>query len=386
MHSRFAQYLPSASIAACVAAAVVATPMVAYAQSAGGGAPIVVGAVMSLTGPLAPVGLPERDGARLALKKVNGAGGIDGQPLEIIFEDDGSSPDAAVSKANSLIFDRKVRALIANTGLAATVATGALTAPKNLPQLSNSGLGPAVELNRKCVFHITPAQELNARSLLEYATKKLGAKRVGLMHDTGFGQSVANSLLKIGSEYGVTFTVTEKFEIGATDTTAQAAKVRATKPDAVFIVATSPTPFRNARQVKIGAPVITAHPSAPYDVVKAMGDGSEGVVFADFVVAEDPLPHQKEFVKEFHQEYGRFPKNFDASGYDRVLILARALQKVGANASNEELCEAIRGPHQGAMAAYDFSAPDMGGLRVSSFVYSTYANGKFSRLPFGDVK
>lgn len=368
-----ARHLFGAALVACSASALAQQPA---------GAPVVVGAIMSLTGPLAPIGLPERDGARLAMKLINEAGGIKGRPLQILFEDDGSSPDAAVSKANSLIFDKKVKALIGVTGLAATVATGALTSQQKMLQVANSGIGPAVELERKCVFHVTPAQELNARSLLQYAKKAVGAKRAGLLHDAGFGQSVAISLAKLAGEYGIEIVATEKFEIGANDTIAQASKIKAAKPDVVLIVTTSATPFRNVRQVRMGVPVLAAHPAAPYDVVKAMGDGAEGVVFADFLIAEDPLPHQKEFVAAFQKEYGRMPKNFDAGGYDRVRVVAGALEKAGPDASNAKICEAAQGAFQGVMASYDFSAPDMGGLKASSFSYSRYENGKFARVSF----
>lgn len=365
---------------AMVSALTAACCLPASAQTAS--TPISVGAVLSLTGPLAVAGLPERDGIQLALKLINAAGGINGRPLELTIEDDASSPDVAVSKANALIFNRKVKALLGGTGIGATVAMGGLTASGKLPQVAFTGLGPAVERDRRCVFHLLPAQELNARSLLEYATKALKAKRIAILHDTGFGQSVNVSLQALGAEYGVDYIEVEKFEIGTNDITTQASKVRASKPDAVFIVASNPTPFRNARQVKIGAPIVAAHPSAPFDVVKAMGDGAEGVVFADFVVSEDPLPNQKAFVSAFQKEYGRLPKNFDAAGYDSVNLLAQALGKAGPEASGEALCTALRAPYQGALANYDLSAADMGGLRTSSFVYSQYTAGKFSRLPF----
>ncbi len=351
-----------------------------FAQAAQ--APILVGAVLSLTGPLAVAGIPERDGIRLAAKRINAAGGVAGRPVELLVEDDGSSPDAAVTKANTLIFNRKVKAILGGSGIGATVAMGGVTAPIKLPQIAFTGLGPPVERDRSCVFHLTPAQELNARSLLEYATKALKAKRLGVLHDTGFGQSTFTALQALASSYGVEYVAVEKFEIGSSDVTTQAAKVRITKPDAVLIVASNPTPFRNARQVRMGAPIIAAHPSAPYDVVKAMGDGAENVVFADFVVAEDPLPQQKEFVAAFQQEYNRLPKNFDAAGYDSLMMLSKALQRSGPDAGNEAVCAALRVPYQGAMTDFDLNAPDMGGLKASSFVYSQYAAGKFTRLPF----
>ncbi|HXF18604.1 MAG TPA: ABC transporter substrate-binding protein, partial [Burkholderiales bacterium] len=67
------------------------------------GEPIKVGAVLSLTGPGAGLGGPERNGILLAEKRINERGGIRGRPLQILIEDDGSKPDIAKSKAESLI-------------------------------------------------------------------------------------------------------------------------------------------------------------------------------------------------------------------------------------------------------------------------------------------
>lgn len=342
--------------------------------------PIPIGAVLALTGPLAVAGLPERDGIQLAIKQINRNGGVKGRQIEAIIEDDASNPETAVSKSNSLIFNRKVKALLGSTGIASTVGIGGVTAPAKLPQIAFTGLGPPVERERNCVFHLTPAQELNARSLLEYSVKTLKFKRLAILHDSGFGAPVANSLKALASEYGVDFVAIEKFDLSATDATTQAAKIKSANPEAILVVAASPTPFRSVKQMKVAVPVIAAHASAPYDVVKAMGDGSEGVIFADFVVAEDPLPHQKAFVEAFQKEYGRLPKNFDAAGYDSVQMLAKALEKVGPDAGNEQLCQALKVPHQGVLANYDLAAPDMGGIKVSSFTYSRFEGGKFVRL------
>ena len=59
------------------------------------GAPIKIGAVLSLTGPGAGLGGPERNGILLAEKRINERGGVRGRPLQILIEDDGSKPDIA---------------------------------------------------------------------------------------------------------------------------------------------------------------------------------------------------------------------------------------------------------------------------------------------------
>ena len=86
------------------------------------GEPIKIGAVLSLTGPGAGLGQAERSGVQLAEKTINENGGVKGRPLKILIEDDGSKADIAKSKAEDLIFNEKVKAIV---GPSLTASTGA---------------------------------------------------------------------------------------------------------------------------------------------------------------------------------------------------------------------------------------------------------------------
>ncbi|MCD6681118.1 MAG: ABC transporter substrate-binding protein [Burkholderiaceae bacterium] len=353
-------------------------PGFAFAQ----GQPIKIGSVLSLTGPGAGLGHPERNGILLAVKTINAKGGVKGRPLEVLIEDDGSKPDLAKSKAENLIFGEKSVAMIGPSLTASTGAIAAITNAEKMAQVTFTGLGPQIELTYKSLYHVLPPQSLNAKAMLEYATRALKAKKIGVLHDTGYGQAVMASLKQNSDPYGIEYVAVERFEVGATDVSAQAAKVRAAQPEVVFVVATSPVPFRNARQMKIEQPIVSAIGSASYDYVKGMGEFANDIVFPEFVVGEDPLPRQAEFVELYRKEYNAPPKNFEAAGWDAVHLIADALTKVGADAKREVIAEAMRHPFEGAMATYDFSAPDMTGIELSSFVYSKLVNGKFTRLPF----
>ncbi|NDZ17519.1 ABC transporter substrate-binding protein [Variovorax sp. WS11] len=355
------------------------------AQPALSGEPIRVGALLSTTGGLASVGIPEREGVLLAQKMVNARGGINGRPLEVVLEDDGSSPDSAVAKVNALIHTHKVRAIVGPSGIAQTVAVGGITQAQKLPLMAFSGIGPAVERERTCVFHLTPSQELNARAVLSYA-RDTGAKQVGVLHDSGYGQVIWNAMKNLGPEYGVNFVLVEKFEIAATDVTTQAAKLRAASPDAIIVVSTSAIPFRNIRQVKIAAPIIAVHGTASYELVKAMGEAADNVVHSEFLVAEDPLPAQKEFVDAYKKEYGKLPKHFSAAAWDAVMALSESIKANGADASNEKLCTAMRRTYAGVTTRYDFAAPDMGGIALAGFTYSKLVKGQFTRLDYKAAK
>ena len=198
-------------------------------QAQTSGEAIKIGAIVSVTGAGAGLGVPERNGLLLAEKDINAKGGIKGRPIKIIVEDDASNPDTALSKANDLIFGQKVQALLGPSLTASTVAVGGVTHANKIPQIAFTGIGPAVERDRKCVAHVLPPQRLNATALLEYA-KSIKATKIGVLHDAGYGNVVMAELKPLADKYGVKLVAVEKFEIGATDTTTQAAKVKAESP------------------------------------------------------------------------------------------------------------------------------------------------------------
>ena len=362
------------------AAAVVLGSASAMAQQATG-EPIKIGVIVAATGPAASVGIPERDGVLLAEEVINSRGGVKGRPIRLIVRDDASNPDTAISHANELIFGEKVVALIGSSSSASSVAIGGITHRLKFPQLAFSGFGPAIERERRCVFHLAASQEPNARAMLEYA-RHIKAKRMGILHDAGFGTIVLNELKRFVEGYGVELVVAEKFEAGATDTTTQAAKIKAAQPDAIFVASVSAAPMRDIRRLQVTQPIISHFGSSSYELVNAMGLGADNVIFPEFLVAEDPAPHQKEFVDLYKKKYGTLPKNFEAFSFDGVHALAEALAKVGPDAGGEAICEAMRRPYRGVFGHFDFSADDMNGIRQSSFLYSKLVNGKYTRLPF----
>ncbi len=366
-------------LASIAIAGLVLLPGFAAAQSKD---PIKIGAVLALTGPGAGLGQAERNGILLAEKLINEKGGVKGRPIKVLIEDDGSKPDIAKGKAENLIFNEKVVAIIGPSLTASTGAVAAVTNAEGVPELALTGLGPQIELTYKSVYHLLPPQVLNAKAMLEYTTKSLKAKKVGVLHDSGYGQLVLNALQSQSGSYGLEFVAIEKFEVGATDVSTQAAKVRAANPDVVFVIATNPVPFRNARQMRIAQPIVSAIGSSSYQYVGGMGEFAHDIVFPEFVVGEDPLPHQTEFVNLYKSAYNALPKNYEAAGWDAVHILAQALDKVGPDAGGEAIAKAIREPYKGVTATYNFAASDMTGIELSSYVYSKLVNGKFTRLPF----
>ena len=98
--------------AATLASALIAlAPHTAAAEQGVTADTITIGAFGPITGPAAYIGLAGRDGANLAIKEINAAGGINGRKISLLFEDDGHSPAKALAAVKKLIDQDQVFAI-----------------------------------------------------------------------------------------------------------------------------------------------------------------------------------------------------------------------------------------------------------------------------------
>lgn len=112
------------------------------AGAAQAAAPIPVGVVVALTGPLAPAGADIRNGATLAAEEVNKAGGIksmDGARLDVIFGDSQSTPAGAGSEGDRLITQSGVAIIAGASSSAETIPLSVAAERAGVPMLVING-------------------------------------------------------------------------------------------------------------------------------------------------------------------------------------------------------------------------------------------------------
>lgn len=88
-------------------AAIATLSQLAYADNT-----VKVGAVLPFSGGLEIFGEQAKAGIDLAVSEINAAGGIQGHPIKVIYEDNKTDPKTSVEKANKLIRKEKVVSLI----------------------------------------------------------------------------------------------------------------------------------------------------------------------------------------------------------------------------------------------------------------------------------
>lgn len=327
---------PAAASPAAAASPVAKPAASPVTAGAGGTGPIRLGALIPLTGPSAATGVDMRNGYELALKQINAAGGINGRPVEVIYEDDKNDPATAVASFNKLVNNDKVEVLMG--GLASTISA-ALIEPAKAAKPNMAWTGAAATAVEKGFegqdnfFHYHPWEYQNAASNLAFLKSTPQTKWAIAYEDGLFGQGAQQGFKDALPQQGQEVVAAEAFKSGSTDFTALINKLRAANPDGLILVpfAADVVPFlTQMREVGLRPKVIfAAPPSFPPDFEKS--PVADGVVGAAVWTPEISTPASQKFLQDFRAANGgKDPVSYWAPlAYTNLVTVVDALKKSG---------------------------------------------------------
>jgi branched-chain amino acid transport system substrate-binding protein len=174
-------------------------PAAALAQSQ----TIRLGALVPLTGAGGSYGPPMARVAQAVVDGVNAVGGINGRKLDLIVEDDQTSPEAAVRAARKLIDVDKVVAIMGTWSSAVTTAVAPLCWESKTFLTTTSGADSITLLpHQGYLIRTQPNTKLQGRKFGEYAIER-GAKRIFFISpQTPFAKSQFDSLTVAAQKAG----------------------------------------------------------------------------------------------------------------------------------------------------------------------------------------
>ena len=146
---------------------------------------VKVGVLLSLSGPAASFGIPERDIVKILADKVNAEGGIEGRKLELVYHDDQTNPTETARGATKLIQQDKVQVIIGPTIGSGALAMLPIAANSEIPVLAPVGTISVTSKENKYfpwVFRTCPNDELLVTTTMEKVVQKSGYKRLAVMY------------------------------------------------------------------------------------------------------------------------------------------------------------------------------------------------------------
>lgn len=359
-------------------------------------AQIKVGVVSSASGPIALVGIPQKNTVALLPKEVAG------QKIEYFSLDDASDPTASVSAVKKLINEDKVDALIGPSGSPNAMGVIQFAAEAGVPMFAPVGTAAVVlpmTEQKKWVFKTTQNDDLIASALVEHM-KASGIKSVSLIGTADpYGENWAKVMTELLAAANIKLLTSESFQRRDTSVTAQALKTLAARPDAVLIAAPGSSavlPQTTLFDQGYKGKFYQTHGAALDDFLKLGGKKVEGttlaasgmLVLGDMPASNPTKAIATKYVADYEKLYGSKPATFGANVYDAGLLLQAAIPaalkkgKPGTPEFRSALRDAIEQTKELAatQGVYNMTAADHSGFDKRGRELITVKNGQWAAL------
>ena len=312
--------------------AVMLSSQLAFAET------VKIGFVTTLTGGAGAIGNDMRDAVELALDHLGRKMG--GSDVEMFYEDDTFKPAVGKQKTEKLVKKDKVHFVGGYIWSHVLMASRNSAVGKG-PFMITSNAGPGPVAGKLCHedFFSTSWQNDQTTMAMGEVLNQLGVKRLYIMAPN---YTAGKSMVK-----GVSSTF--KGEIVGKDMTkfpaqldfsAELAKIRAEKPDAVFIFYPGKHGLQFFKQysqagLKDTIPLYSAFTVDSLSLPRMKGL-AEGSLMTMFWAPDLDNAVNKRFVADYRKKTGRFPTFYAAQSYDTIMLINSAVTAVGGDLSNKD--------------------------------------------------
>jgi branched-chain amino acid transport system substrate-binding protein len=197
---------------------------------------IKIGVIEPLTGPFAASGNYVTNGAKIAADEINAKGGVLGQKIELVIEDNKSNPTEAASVAEKLMVRDKVPVLMGAWGSSLTLAVMPKLMEYKVPMLvETSSSGKITTSGNPYIFRISPPSAVEAVAFAKIVDKLHIKKADFLVINNDWGLGTAQDFSKMFKEHGITIGLVETMDQAAQDMSAQLAKFKNSDADTLIV-------------------------------------------------------------------------------------------------------------------------------------------------------
>ena len=299
---------------------------------------IKIGEVDPLTGGVSQFGIGCHQGFVLAFEEINHGGGILGQKLELVTEDNQSKPGQSSTAVRKLITQDKVVAILGDATSSATLEAAPIAQDDKIPMITPTATNPRITEVGDFIFRVCFLDEFQGRVLAKFTREKLNAGKVVTLIDVKQDYSVdlAKFFKDEFSKLGGKIVGEQSYSTGDTDFRAQLTSIRTAQPDVVCVpgyyqeVALI---VKQGRQIGLNMPFVGCDGWADQALLAIGGKAVDGCYFTNHFSPDDQSPIVKEFVARYQEKYGAPPDTFAALGYDAARLLADAIKRAGSSDS-----------------------------------------------------
>ena len=335
-------------LAALTVAGVLAFAPVAQAKVEGD--TIVLGSAISETGKYSTNGMHTRNGYDLAVELINQRGGVSvggkRYQLKIIYYDDESTPARAAQLAERLIKQDGVQYMLGPYSSGLTKAMAPVTEKYKIPMIEANGASRSLfTKGYRYLFAILTSADQYLASAVDLLAEKAGdigkspsgMKLALAFENDPFSQDVRLGVVEAAKRHGMKVVIDDKLPKELNDMAAILNKVRAKKPDALFVsghAKGAATAARQIRQFKVDVPMVAMTHCDSAQIEKKAAKGAEYTLCArqwqkELTYQDDDglFGGGEDFVQAFQQKYGYEPPYQSAESAAAVQLWADVFER-----------------------------------------------------------
>ena len=325
--------------------------------------PLKIGLILPLTGPFASTGKQIEAACRLYIAK-NGDT-VAGRKVELIVKDDtGLAPETTKRIAQELVVQDKV-SVLAGFGLtplalaAAPVATEA-----KVPMVVMAAATGMIPTRSPFIVRTGFTLPQVTAPIAEWAAKNKIKRVVTMVTDYGPGLDAEKTFVTVFKAGGGEIVESIKTPLRNPDYAPFLQRAKDAKPDALFVFVPSGEGLAVMKQFderglkQAGIRLIGTGDVTDDDLLESMGAPAVGVITSFHYSAAHDSPENKAYVDAFMKANNGMRPNFHSlGGYDGMHLIYEAVKKAGANATGEQLVEAMKGHEVDEPARPDVDRP-----------------------------
>jgi branched-chain amino acid transport system substrate-binding protein len=299
--------------------------------------PILIGATVPMTGPLSLTGKQYQNSLAMAEEDINKAGGINGRPIKVMFEDTQASNGTAVNAFVKLAQETKPSFFFLSSYSTQNLAVAPELKKVEVPAMYAGGADAVADGGNEWMFRIRPADSVSAEGMVKAAVDIIKAKKPGVLYiQNDFGQGGAQTAAKRFEAAGIAVAGVEAYGQNDKDFSAQLLALRSKGADAILVFAypqDGALVLRQAKLLGFKMPLVTSAaalvPAAMQLLSPADLDGVWGVV--DVFMDASVGGRMKDYVERFKAKFGIDPDPYGLAYYDGALLMADGMRKVGTD-------------------------------------------------------
>jgi branched-chain amino acid transport system substrate-binding protein len=361
--------------------------------------PYRIGVNLELTGPWAEITKILRNTVELEKERINAMGGVDGHPLELLYEDNGFDPGRAAVNMTKFTRSKEILAVIGPFEDNLQATTRAIAEREKITNIIICPSNPMVRgLKQKWAFNIAQSDMIVSQKLVDLSLARK-YKKVMVFHGAWpLAQSLAEYYKKFGEEKGMKVIIAkETHKPTDIDITPQLIKLKPIieqeKVDALYAsTAGPPGPIicKNMKALGMKIPILGTHAFGFGFMIALGGEAMEGVEFGagkpvvpDQLDENDPQrPIITDLDKRLKDRYQVGIDQIAGHAHDAIWLIYDALKRVQGNPTRAKFRDALENTKglKACHGIYNYSPADHDGLSKKDMAFIRIEGGKFKRV------